>query len=292
MSNRRSAWIFELELCRSKRTPPSASIGWRTVPPEFVIGTGLCRAYLDRGLAALDGLDEVLGRELEALGARTGRRFGDPKRPLLVSVRSGAPVSMPGMMETLLNIGLTSATLRGLLRLTGNPHLAADWWRRLVQQFAEVIQDKDRKPFEKILAARLKKDGLAHVEELDSEALYERAASFEEECRTLVGEEFPSEPAVQLSASVEAILKSWIGVSPPLLMTSRPNSLGRRLPRLRFWGRCTQVRKSKPRCATGFADERKLVMKTMMPTDMKPSRIIGSQVRDTIIVAGNAEIQE
>lgn len=181
-----------------------------SVPPGFVLGTGLCRAYLDRGPDALVGLDEVLARALEDLGARTGRRFGDPKRPLLVSVRSGAPVSMPGMMQTVLNIGLTGATLRGLLRLTGNPHLAADCRRRLVQQFAEVIHGKDGKAFEEILAARLKKDGLAQVEELDSEALSELAASFEQAFRTLVGQEFPASPMVQFKASVEAILKSWM----------------------------------------------------------------------------------
>ena len=181
-----------------------------SVPPGFVLGTGLCRAYLDCGPAALDGLEEVLERELEGLGARTGRNFGDPKRPLLVSVRSGAPVSMPGMMETVLNIGLTNATLRGLLRLTGNPRLAADCRRRLVQQFAEVVHGADARPFEEILASKLAEEKLAQVEELDSSALYELASAFEQEFKTLVGQEFPSSPVAQLRASVEAILKSWM----------------------------------------------------------------------------------
>jgi pyruvate,orthophosphate dikinase len=181
-----------------------------SVPPGFVLGTSLCRAYLDRGIEALDGLEEVLERELEALGARTGRRFGDTKRPLLVSARSGAPVSMPGMMETVLNIGLTNTTLRGLLRLTGNPRLTADCRRRFVQQFAEVIHGLEAKPFEEILAARLKDEKLAQGEELDSRALNELAAAFEEKFQTLVGHEFPCPPTAQLRASVEAILKSWM----------------------------------------------------------------------------------
>jgi len=181
-----------------------------SIPPGFVLGTGLCRAYLDRGPAALHGLDAVLERELEGLGARTGRHFGDPKRPLLVSVRSGAPISMPGMMETVLNIGLTNTTLRGLLRLTGNPRLAADCRRRLVQQFADVVHGIEPRPFEEILAARLDEERLAQVEELDSSALNELAAAFEEEFKTLVGEEFPSSSIAQLRASVEAILKSWM----------------------------------------------------------------------------------
>ena len=181
-----------------------------SVPPGFVLGTGLCRAYLDHGSAALDGLEDVLQRELEGLGACTGRLFGDPKRPLLVSVRSGAPVSMPGMMETVLNIGLTNTTLRGLLRLTGNPRLAADCRRRLVQQFAEVVHGVEARHFEDILASKLAEEKLAEVEELDSRALDEIASAFEQEFQTLVDQEFPSSPVAQLRASVEAILKSWM----------------------------------------------------------------------------------
>ncbi len=180
------------------------------VPPGFVLGTNLCRAYLDRGASALDGLDDTLARELDALGARTGRRFGDPKRPLLVSVRSGAAVSMPGMMETVLNAGLTETTLRGLLRLTGNPRLAADCRRRLVQQFAEVVHGVKPKRFDEILAAKLAEEGLARVDELDSRALGELASAYEDVFETLTGGPFPASPLAQFKASVEAVLKSWM----------------------------------------------------------------------------------
>jgi pyruvate,orthophosphate dikinase len=180
------------------------------VPPGFVLGTGFCRAYLDQGLAALAGLDDVLARELEALGARTNRRFGDPKRPLFVSVRSGAAMSMPGMMETVLNVGLTDATMRGLLRLTGNPRLTADCQRRLIQQFAEVVHGAEKKRFEDIVAAKLVEEGLGRVDELDSQALYDLAAAHALEFETIAGEPFPSSPLVQLRASIEAVLKSWM----------------------------------------------------------------------------------
>jgi len=180
------------------------------VPPGFVFGTDLCRAYLSRGEAALAGLDAVLERELQQLGVATGRRFGDPKRPLLVSVRSGAAVSMPGMMETVLNVGLTDATRHGLLRLTGNPRLAADCQRRLVQQYAEVVHGIEAGRFDAILNAKLEAEQASGVHELDSEALDDLAAAYQEVFQDLVGTPFPSSPLVQLKAAIQAVLKSWM----------------------------------------------------------------------------------
>lgn len=180
------------------------------VPPGFVFGTDLCRDYLDRGAAAFSGLDEVLERELGRLGSVTGRRFGDPKRPLLVSVRSGAVVSMPGMMETVLNVGLTETTSRGLIRLTGNPRLAPDCQRRFIQQFAEVVDGVKATHFEEILDARLIELELAGANELDSQTLAELVKANREAFAELVGQPFPSSPLVQLKASVEAVVKSWM----------------------------------------------------------------------------------
>jgi pyruvate,orthophosphate dikinase len=180
------------------------------VPPGFVLGTGFCRAYLEHGPQALEHLDGLLESELGALGARMGRHFGDPKHPLLVSVRSGAAVSMPGMMETVLNVGLTDATVRGLLRLTGNPRLAADCQRRFIQQFAEVVHGVEAKRFEQILAAKLSEERLARTDELHSRALNELATAYGQEFERSVGHVFPSSPLCQLRASVEAVLKSWM----------------------------------------------------------------------------------
>lgn len=180
------------------------------VPPGFVLGTSLCRSYLSHGQAALAGLDRILERELEQLGTATGRRFGDPKHPLLVSVRSGAAVSMPGMMETVLNVGLTDATRRGLLRLTGNPRLAADCQRRLVQQFAEVVHGVEPARFDAILDATLGEQQASGVHELDSEALTELATAYRTAFQELAGAPFPSAPLHQLTASIEAVLRSWM----------------------------------------------------------------------------------
>ncbi len=180
------------------------------VPPGFVFGTDLCRDYLDRGAVACDGLNEVLEQELERLGSVTGRRFADTKRPLLVSVRSGAVVSMPGMMETVLNVGLTETTLRGLVRLTGNPRLAPDCQRRFIQQFAEVVDGAKATRFEEILDVKLLEQRLAGANELDSQALAELATANREAFSELVGQPFPSSPLAQLKGSVEAVVKSWM----------------------------------------------------------------------------------
>ena len=180
------------------------------VPPGFVFGTALCRAYLDHGPEVLADLDKTLQRELDELGTRTGRAFGDAKRPLLVSVRSGAAVSMPGMMETVLNVGLTETTLRGLLRLTGNPRLAADCRRRLIQQYAEVVHGVAPEIFELLLAGKIAEKKLLKGDEQDSQTLGELAAAYEEAFASHVGEVFPASPLVQLKASIEAVLKSWM----------------------------------------------------------------------------------
>lgn len=179
------------------------------VPPGFVLGTELCRAYMQNGRRALVGLEAVLAHELETLQQQTGRRFGDARRPLLVSVRSGAAVSMPGMMETVLNVGLNSETLSGLRRLTGNPRLALDCRRRFVEQYAEVVHAVAPHPFEEIVTAELKRANATSCNELDTQALRgivtEHEAAFEE----AVGKPFPEVPMAQLMATVEAVLQSW-----------------------------------------------------------------------------------
>ena len=179
------------------------------VPPAFVLGTEVCRDYLRRGEAALEGLAEVLDRELQELGARTGRHFGDVKRPLLVSVRSGAAISMPGMMETVLNVGLTEATLRALIRMTGNPRLGYDCRCRLVQQYGEVVHAVAPARFEARRNAVLAELGVSEVDELDTGGLGQMAKAFGNEFETATGERFPSDPHAQLTVAIEAIFRSW-----------------------------------------------------------------------------------
>lgn len=179
------------------------------VPAGFVLPTSLCRDYLKRGKHALVDLDGVLQQEMEQLGALTGRHFGDAKRPLLVSIRSGAAVSMPGMMETILNIGLNPVTSRGLIRMTGNPRLAADCQRRLIQQFAETVHGVAPAVFDKTLASTLAALGLADVSELDTPGLQRVADVFLDVFDAATGRPFPKNPFAQLKAALAAVLRSW-----------------------------------------------------------------------------------
>ena len=179
------------------------------VPPAFVLSTELCRDYLHRGAAALSGLPPVLDRELKELGARTGRCFGDAKRPLLVSVRSGAAISMPGMMETVLNVGLTETTLRSLIRMTGNPRLAYDCRRRLIQQYGEVVHGIPLARFDAIRDAALAKQSVSEIGALDTGSLSDTARAFGDEFEAATGETFPTDPLFQLHAAIEAVFCSW-----------------------------------------------------------------------------------
>jgi pyruvate,orthophosphate dikinase len=180
-----------------------------SVPPAFVLGTEICRDYLRRGATALEGLEAVLGRELQQLGVRTARHFGDVKRPLLLSVRSGAANSMPGMMETVLNVGLNDATLRALIRMTGNPRLGYDCRRRLVQQYGEVVHTIAPARFATRRSVTLADLGASEIDELDTGGLAQIAKAFGEEFEAATGEPFPTDPHAQLKAAIEAVFRSW-----------------------------------------------------------------------------------
>src|SRR5947199_2360855 len=121
------------------------------VPAGFTITTDACRAYMSNGKTVPDGLDDEIDRHLRALEEKTGKRFGDPDDPLLVSVRSGAAVSMPGMMDTILNLGLNDEAVEGLARRTDNPRFARDSYRRLVQMYGEVVDGIEADRFERAL---------------------------------------------------------------------------------------------------------------------------------------------
>lgn len=179
------------------------------VPEGFVLGTGLCSAWLKDTANAADGLHPRLDAALRELERASGLRFGDARRPLLVSVRSGAPVSMPGMMDTLLDVGLNQTTLRGLLRLTGNPRLAWDSYRRLIQSFAETVHGADATPFDEAIADAVATAGLAHARELDFRALAALARTFLAIFEETTGERFPEDPRAQLDAAIAAVFRSW-----------------------------------------------------------------------------------
>jgi pyruvate, orthophosphate dikinase len=180
------------------------------VPPAFVLGTDICRDYLRQGAAALTGLAEVLDGELRELGMRTGRRFGDAKRPLLVSVRSGAAISMPGMMETVLNVGLNETTLRALTRMTGNPRLGHDCRCRLIQQYGEVVHAIPPANFDARRDALRSEYGVSDIGELDTSSLAAMAGAFGEVFEEATGQRFPNDPLLQLQAAIEAVFRSWV----------------------------------------------------------------------------------
>jgi pyruvate,orthophosphate dikinase len=178
------------------------------VPPGFVLGTEMCREWLSTGEIS------ARARDLVAAGIRhvenvTGKAFGGGRRPLLVAVRSGGPVSMPGMMDTVLDVGLGSETLRGLVRATGNARLAWDSYRRLVHSFATTVQGLTPEPFDRILKDRLRAEGSASVRELDADALRKVAEESLQAFADLAGTPFPEDPWTQLLLAIEAVFRSW-----------------------------------------------------------------------------------
>jgi pyruvate,orthophosphate dikinase len=181
------------------------------VPPGFTVTTEACNAYLAAGRKFPEGMWE---QELEALREverETGKRFGDPKRPLLVSCRSGAKFSMPGMMDTVLNIGLNDETVRGLIELTGDERFAYDSYRRLIQMFGSVVMGVPDEPFEEVIARFRKGRGVESDAELTAEDWKEITQKFKEIVKEHTRREFPTDPYEQLRLATEAVFKSWNG---------------------------------------------------------------------------------
>ena len=179
------------------------------VPPAFVLGTPLCRRWRKEPERSRKNMAAVLEEQMSWLQSATGLGFGDPRNPLLVSVRSGAPVSMPGMLDTLLNIGLCDATARGLLRTTGNPRLVWDSYRRLVALFAEVVFSANPQPFRSALETMLAKERLDRSQELDFQSLTELTRTYLHLFQEVTGNPFPQNPLRQLELAVQAVLASW-----------------------------------------------------------------------------------
>jgi pyruvate,orthophosphate dikinase len=179
------------------------------VPAGFTITTDACRAYAQNGKRLPDGLPEEIDDHLDALEEKTGKRFGDPREPLLVSVRSGAAVSMPGMMDTILNLGLNDESVGGLGETTGNPRFAYDSYRRLIQMYGEVVDGIDPHRFEHALGELKAARKVQQDIELDAGDLQELTATFKEIYREETGNEFPQDPRVQLSRAVSAVFESW-----------------------------------------------------------------------------------
>ncbi len=179
------------------------------VPPAFVLGTHLCSRWRQKSDKTRKGLAVVLDEQMRWLQSASGLGFGDPRNPLLVSVRSGAAVSMPGMMDTLLNIGLSDTTACGLLRSTGNPRLVWDSYRRLVAHFAEVVFSAPPQPFMAALEKMLARERLDRSGELDYLSSRELTRIYLRLFEELTGRPFPQNPFQQLELAAQAVLASW-----------------------------------------------------------------------------------
>ena len=179
------------------------------VPPGFVITTEASLEYFQRGRQFPEGLWENVVANMRVLEKETGRLFGDPDNPLVVSVRSGAPVSMPGMMDTILNMGVTDATVAGVARRMGDERPALDAHRRLVQGFGDVVLGIPKNLFESALTEAKREAGVEFDYELQPPALRRLIAAFKETIREAVGEPMPEDPWDLLRAAIEAVFSSW-----------------------------------------------------------------------------------
>jgi len=181
------------------------------VPPGFIVTTEACNAYLDGGGAFPDGMWEQQLTALAAIEARSAKKFGDRHNPLLVSCRSGAKFSMPGMMDTVLNIGLNDATAEGMLALTGDARFVFDAYRRLVQMFGSVVMGLPDEVFEEYLTAVRRRAGVQTDAELSAEQWQDVTAEFKRIFRRRAARNFPEDPLEQLQLATEAVFRSWNG---------------------------------------------------------------------------------
>ncbi|MBO0738530.1 MAG: pyruvate, phosphate dikinase [Alphaproteobacteria bacterium] len=178
------------------------------VPAGFVLSTAWTRKV--RAEREDDTrLVESLAAGIDLVETATGLRFGSARRPLLVAVRSSPPVSMPGMLETVLDVGLNAETVDGLIRLTGNPRLAWDCYRRLIQGFAQVVQGLPTAPFNNLMQAALGEAGVTALEQLDHRSLRRLTRNMLDEYRALAGRPFPQDPREQLRRAAAAVFRSW-----------------------------------------------------------------------------------
>lgn len=179
------------------------------IPPGFTITTEVCDLYYKNDKNYPEGLEQEVENNLKRLEELMGKKLGDSDDPLLVSVRSGAAVSMPGMMDTVLNLGLNDRSAEGLAKRTGNDRFAYDSYRRFIQMFGNVVLEIEHENFEEVLESVKKAKGVTEDLDLDAEDLKNVVVSYKELVKEKTGEEFPQEPMAQLWKSVTAVFGSW-----------------------------------------------------------------------------------
>lgn len=180
------------------------------VPPGLTITTETCMAYINNGNKMPEGLMDEVKVALKEVEAQKGQKFGDAENPLLVSVRSGARVSMPGMMETILNLGLNDQTVEAMIKLTNNPRFCYDSYRRFLTMFGSVAWEMDRqKYFESELEKVKEREGVKQDTEISAEGLKSLIPVYKNLIKEVTGKEFPQDPYVQLQEAIEAVFRSW-----------------------------------------------------------------------------------
>ncbi len=179
------------------------------VPQGFTVSTEACTQYYEDGRQINGDIQAQILDAVVELEKIAGKKFGDKENPLLVSVRSGARASMPGMMDTILNLGLNEEVVETLAKKSGNPRWAWDCYRRFIQMFSDVVMEVGKKYFEQLIDEMKEKKGVTQDVDLDADDLKELAFQFKEEYKNKIGEEFPSDPKVQLFEAVKAVFRSW-----------------------------------------------------------------------------------
>ncbi len=179
------------------------------VPPGFTISTEACMEYFEHNNQLPPGLMEEVRKNMARVEKDMGRKFGDPEKPLLVSVRSGARVSMPGMMDTVLNLGLNDQTVLGLAKETNNPRFAYDSYRRFIQMFGNVVFGIDSEHFEEELNKKKKEVGAKYDTDLSADDLKDLVERFKKIFKAHTGKDFPQDPWEQLTDAIMAVFRSW-----------------------------------------------------------------------------------
>ncbi|MEM3462850.1 MAG: PEP/pyruvate-binding domain-containing protein, partial [Candidatus Bathyarchaeia archaeon] len=179
------------------------------VPPGFTITTEVCRLFYEGGERLPDGLMEEVRRAMGKLEELTGKGFGDHENPLLVSVRSGAAISMPGMMDTVLNLGLNDRVVEGLARATGDERFAYDAYRRFIQLFGKIVLGIDESLFSRALEELKRERGAEYDTDLDAGALRELVRRYKAIILKELGRPFPEDPYEQLEGAIAAVFRSW-----------------------------------------------------------------------------------
>ena len=179
------------------------------VPRGFTVTTEACTQYYEDGEVINDEIKAEIMTYIAELEAQTGKKFGDNENPLLVSVRSGARASMPGMMDTILNLGLNDTVVESFAKKTGNPRFAYDSYRRFIQMYSDVVMEVGKAYFEKLIDEMKEAKGVKLDTELTAEDLKTLAEQFKAEYKAKVGADFPSDPVDQLMGAVKAVFRSW-----------------------------------------------------------------------------------